>query len=185
ADRIVEAVRAPDALERHVRAAQQQRAVHPVEPPRGRGETNALEHLGRRHDLVRAELARQVALRWVLGDRDQASGWGEELDRGDGQQPDSPRAGHDHDVVLGRPAPQRGVDAAREWLDEDRRLIAQRVGHLVDLRGVRDENLSPPPAGAGAVTRLQADLDGTLGDVVAEPRPAFGAPRAWRVDTAH
>ena len=70
-DRVVEAVRAADALERDVGAAQEQRPVHPVEAPGAGGETHALEHLAGRDDLVRAQLAREVALSRMLGDGDQ------------------------------------------------------------------------------------------------------------------
>src|SRR5439155_27387435 len=74
------------------------------------------------------------------------------------------------------------VDAARERLDEHGRLIGQRIRHPVDLARMCDERLTPAPAGIGAVTGLETDLDRTLRDVVAEAGPPLRAARTWRID---
>src|SRR5205807_5569076 len=88
AHRVVEAVGTPDALERDVGAAEKKRAVHAFEPARRCGKPDLLKDVGGRDDLIRAELARQVALRRMFGDRDQPPRRSEQLDRRDRQEAD-------------------------------------------------------------------------------------------------
>ena len=67
-----------------------------------------------------------------------------------------------------------GTPQILEGLHQDGARVGHRLGHGHELRPMRDQHPSPPAAGVGAVARLQANLDGTFGDVVAEahdPKP--------------
>src|SRR5713226_6532409 len=55
----------------------------------------------------------------------------------------------------------------------------------MELAWMSYERLAPAPAGVGAVAGLEADLDRSFRDVVAEAGPALCTARAGRLDPAH
>jgi hypothetical protein len=100
----------------------------------------------------------------------------------DRQEPDGAGAEDDHQVVGPGRAPQGGVDAAGQWLDQHRRLVGERLRHRMDLARVGDQLLSPAATGVSAIAGLEADPDRAFGDVLTEAGTAFGAARAGWVD---
>src|SRR5207245_2859256 len=182
---VAQAAGTTHALEGDIRATQQQRAVDAVETARAGRETDPLVNVARVDHLVGSEVLRKIALGWRLGDRDEPLRLREQLDRGNRQQSDRARAQDDDDVVLGGRTPERGVDAARKWFDEHRSFVGEGLRDRMQLARVRDQHLTPPSSGVGAVARLEPNLDRALGHVVTKARPALGTARAGRIDAAH
>src|SRR5438445_5322235 len=91
---------------------------------------------------------------------------------------------YDDDVIVGRTA-ERGVYAARKCFDEHRNFVGEGLRDRMQLARVRDQHLTPPSSGVGAVARLEPNLDRALGHVVTKARPALGTARAGRIDAAH
>ena len=84
-------------------------------------------------------------------------------------RPRRPGAHHSHQVALGHPGRQRGVDRAGGRLDHDGVLVRQGVRHGVELAGVGHQRGGrPASAGVGAEPGLEPGLQGAEGEVAAE-----------------
>ena len=103
------------------------------------------------------------------------------VEGGDGGEAEGAGTDHGDDVAGGDAGRQGGVDGAGRRLDHDGVLVAQRVGHGVELAGVGHQRCRrPAAAGVGAEPGLQPGLEGAEGHVAAQAgvaRPALGAER--------
>ena len=71
-------------------------------------------------------------------------------------RPRVPAPDHGHQVAVGHPGRQRGVDGAGGRLDQHGVLVGQRVGHGVELAGVGHQRGGrPAAAGVGAEPGLE------------------------------
>ena len=99
---------------------------------------------------VGPELAGQPSLVGVLGPGESVPGVGQRAQGGDRGEPERARAEHGHHVAGVDLGGERGVDGAGRRLDHHGVVVAQRVGHGVELAAVRDQaGRGPAAAGVG------------------------------------
>src|SRR5215210_4643941 len=91
----------------------------------------------RTYDLVGTEAERFLSLAGVLGDADDAAGFGEVSQRGDGEKANA--ACPNDQARIARGGLERGVHGAGEGFDGDGGLVGDGVGYAVELRRVGDE----------------------------------------------
>ena len=150
---------------------------------RARRAAQPAQRLAGRHHLGRAELERELALVGVLRDDGDLARVGEAAQGQRREQADRAGAAHQHARVVLDPGAQRGVDGARDRLDQDRLLVREPLGHRVQLAAVGDEGLAPAAAGVGAEAGLEAGGEVADGDPAAAVGGARGA-RLARLDAA-
>src|SRR5919107_4450528 len=136
--------------------------------------------------LVGPETERLFSLSCVLGDADDASGFGEVAEGGEGEESDTAGTYHQAGVAGVRCGFEGGVHGAGEGFHGDCGLIGNGVGDAVELRRMGDQGSARPAAArVVAEARLDAGAYVALRHVQAQGVAARGAVGARWVDAAY
>ena len=133
-------------------------------------------------DAVGAEDGRHGLLMGIAGGGEDSAPASQGPDGRDGEQSNGAATDHEHRFLVRRKRPQHGVQAAAERLDQDRFLVGEAAGYLVDLEGVRHQRSAPPASGVPAVSRLYPRGEVAVHDPFAQAEVTIPARRTRRVD---